>query len=181
MFPIFFAALNAEDRQTVEALYVEYEKSLYVCAYKITGDRQYAEDAVNDAFLALTNNLGMLSQSRNTLESFLFAACKSAAWKYRSKFNAPKEILVPNPDLPPPEDEDEEEQLFHGEYTDEELASVVATEYTKLSDKDKELLRLRLVCQLNYQKISELTGRTVSSLKTSYSRLIKKLKRRIKV
>ena len=181
MFPIFFSALNDEDRQTVEALYTEYEKTLFVCAYRIVKDHQYAEDSVNDAFLALTNNLDILSQSRNICESFLFTACKSAAWKYRSKFNSPKEILVPNPDLPTHEDENNEEQLFHGEYTDEELDSLVAAEYSKFSDEDKELLRLRLGCQLNYQKISELTGRTVSSLKTSYSRLIKKLKRRINI
>ena len=182
MFPIFFATLNDEDRLTVETLYIKYEKALYRCAYKIIPDSKYAEDAVNDAFLSLINAFDDLSERTEEKATFLFTACKSAAWKYYYIKNSGKELLVPDGDLPQPtEDNDAEETLIFKEYTVEELHAMLAEEYEKLSESEKELLKLRFICRLDYMKISKLTEKSPSALRTAYSRLIKKLKRRVKV
>ena len=180
MFPIFFATLNAEDRLTVEALYLEYEKALYRCAYKIVADPKYAEDAVNDAFLALINTFDDLSEKTEEMAAFLFTACKNSAWKYNSTKNGGKELLVPDADLfPPTEDSELEEALILNKYTPEELNCALAEEYEKLSETEKELLKLRLFCRLDYKKISKLTEKSTPALRNAYSRLIKKLKRRL--
>ena len=180
MFPIFFATLNAEDRLTVEALYLEYEKALYRCAYKIVADPKYAEDAVNDAFLALINTFDDLSEKTEEKATFLFTVCKNAAWKYNSIKNGGKEVLVPDADLfPPTEDSELEETLNLNKHTPEELNGILSEEYEKLSETEKELLKLRLICRLDYKKISEITRKSSSALRTAYSRLIKKLKRRL--
>lgn len=180
MFPIFFATLNAEDRLTVEALYLEYEKALYRCAYKIVADPKYAEDAVNDAFLALINTFDALSEKTEEKASFLFTACKSAAWKYNHVKNGDKELLVPDAELYAPAEVDKfKETLILKKYTPEELRAELSEEYEKLSEDEKELLKLRLFCRLDYKKISKLTGKSTPALRNAYSRLIKKLKRRL--
>ena len=162
----------------MEGLYTEYEKALYICAYKITRDRQYAEDAVNDAFLSLINHFDGFSEKSESYSIFLFTACKSAAWKYHSLAKGAKEIHFSDTDTFHASDEDEE-ALFLEKADDIQLHSVISSEYAKLSDEEKTLLIYRMVYRFNYKTISRLTGKHSSALRTAYSRLIKKLKRRL--
>ena len=181
MFPIFFASLNDDERQTAEALYLKYEKPLYLCAYRITGDRQYAEDSVNDAFLAFINNSDRIEKREASYALFLFTACRSAACKYRSIISGYKEILVADPDCISGRKETDDEYAPLLGHPDDAIRSSLENEYRRLTDEERILLILRLAFNFDYKTVSQIMGKSSSALRTAYSRLIRKLRKVVHV
>ena len=57
MLIIFAATQNKENRSILEALYEEHASRMYKIAYRILNDEHLAQDAVQEAFINISNNL----------------------------------------------------------------------------------------------------------------------------
>ena len=57
MLIIFAAIQNKENRSRLEALYEEHASRMYKVAYRILNDEHLAQDAVQEAFINISNNL----------------------------------------------------------------------------------------------------------------------------
>ena len=44
---------NDEDRTSLEKIYIEYKQDMVICALRITGNTDIADDAVHNAFLSI--------------------------------------------------------------------------------------------------------------------------------
>ncbi len=72
---------TAEEKSTFTDLYMKYKDAMYNCAYKILKDSYLAEDAVHNAFLALTKNLNKIKgMDRNELLSYLLIVSRNASF-----------------------------------------------------------------------------------------------------
>lgn len=57
MLIIFAAIQNKENRSLLEALYEEHASGMYKIAYRILNDEHLSQDAVQEAFINISNNL----------------------------------------------------------------------------------------------------------------------------
>ncbi len=72
---------TAEEKNTFTDLYLKYRDAMYNCAYKILKDSYLAEDAVHNAFLALTKNINKINgMERNEILSYLLIISRNASF-----------------------------------------------------------------------------------------------------
>ena len=67
------------DERAIEALYTRYSGPLYSLAYRVTGADRYAQDVVQEVFIALWKDAGRYDPSRGALSSWLFALARHKA------------------------------------------------------------------------------------------------------
>lgn len=65
------AGLRARDPRALEALYDQYGRRAFGLAYRVLGDGEAAEDAVQEAFIALWNQVDRLDGARGQVGSLL--------------------------------------------------------------------------------------------------------------
>lgn len=137
-----------------------YERQLLAYACRMLGgDWQAAQDAVQETFLRLCREKRSKIQSR--VQPWLFAVCRSRVIDMqRTQHSYPidaAEITVVDPHPDAPSAAIEEEQSSDNQ---NRLAMLV----DRLSDRQQEVLRLRMQAGLSYREIAEVTGLTVSNV-----------------
>jgi RNA polymerase sigma-70 factor (ECF subfamily) len=65
------AGLQARDPRALETLYEQFGRRAFGLAYRVLGNGQAAEDAVQDAFITLWNQVDRLDSSRGQVGSLL--------------------------------------------------------------------------------------------------------------
>ncbi|TME82170.1 MAG: sigma-70 family RNA polymerase sigma factor [Chloroflexi bacterium] len=73
------AQLKRGDSTALESLYDRYGRLAYGLAFRILNDRSAAEDAVQDAFLAVWRNAGGFDTSRGSLRNWLLSIVRNRA------------------------------------------------------------------------------------------------------
>ena len=73
------ARIGAHDERAIEALYERYAGPLYSLAYKVTGADRFAQDVVQEVFVAVWNNAGRYDASRGSLSSWMFSLARHKA------------------------------------------------------------------------------------------------------
>ena len=65
------AGLRARDPRALEMLYAQFSRRAFGLAYRVLGNGQAAEDAVQDAFITLWNQVDRLDSNRGQVGSLL--------------------------------------------------------------------------------------------------------------
>jgi RNA polymerase sigma-70 factor (ECF subfamily) len=73
------ARIREQDEAAIEALYERYSGPLYSLAYQVTGGDRYAQDVVQEVFVAVWKNAGRFDPARGSLSSWLFALARHKA------------------------------------------------------------------------------------------------------
>ncbi len=73
------ARIVARDERAVEALYARYSGPLYSLAYKVTGAERFAQDVVQEVFVALWRDAGRFDPARGTVAPWLFSLARHKA------------------------------------------------------------------------------------------------------
>lgn len=60
---MLFFVLDTEESKKAERLYNKYSRFMYKVAYNILGHRQYTEDAIQQAFIRIINNLDKINEN----------------------------------------------------------------------------------------------------------------------
>jgi RNA polymerase sigma-70 factor (ECF subfamily) len=68
-----------QDERAIEALYERYSGPLYSLAYQVTGGDRFAQDVVQEVFVAVWKNAGRFDPARGSLSSWLFALARHKA------------------------------------------------------------------------------------------------------
>lgn len=71
--------VREKDERAIEALYARYSGPLYSLAYQVTGADRYAQEVVQEVFVALWKDAGRYDPSRGALSSWLFALARHKA------------------------------------------------------------------------------------------------------
>jgi RNA polymerase sigma-70 factor (ECF subfamily) len=71
--------IRARDERAIEALYARYSGPLYSLAYQVTGADRFAQDVVQEVFVAVWKDAGRFDPSRGALSSWLFALARHKA------------------------------------------------------------------------------------------------------
>jgi RNA polymerase sigma-70 factor (ECF subfamily) len=73
------ARIVAKDERAVEALYARYSGPLYSLAYQVTGAERFAQDVVQEVFVALWRDATRFDPERGALAPWLFSLARHKA------------------------------------------------------------------------------------------------------
>ena len=172
MFCISLAALVSEnDVRSFETIYEENKDMLYRYAYSILKDNAGAEDAVQDAFVALADNFEKTySMERSRIRSYLVVIVRNAAFKIynRRKRETPAEEFYSA-------GEPSGEEIHLG-VEDGELRRTLFEMIRKLEPKYGDLIMLRYFNKMPEKDIAESLGISIQNVKVRLFRARNMLK-----
>lgn len=73
------ARIVARDERAVEALYARYSGPLYALAYQVTGAERFAQDVVQEVFVALWRDASRFDPARGAVAPWLFSLARHKA------------------------------------------------------------------------------------------------------
>jgi RNA polymerase sigma-70 factor (sigma-E family) len=159
----------AEPADRVTALYQAHALGLLRLAVIMLGDRQAAEDVVQDAFLGLFRRWGSLNDPERALSyvrSSVFNGCRSVI-RQRARS---RQFTLTDPDV-----ESAEALVVLGEEHREVLAAL-----RRLPDRQREAVALRYCLDLPVGDVARAMGITEGTVKSATSRGIAALTRTLK-
>jgi RNA polymerase sigma-70 factor (ECF subfamily) len=151
------------DEAAFSALYDKYARRLYAYCYRLTANRDSAEDIVQTTFLKAYESLSTLDKP-DSFHHWLFSIARNEAYSFlrQRRTNA---VVKPFEQEDVWDLESPLEKLVH-----EETTEMVQRFLGELKVEYREVLVLRQYEQLSYIEIAAITGDTVSSVE---SRLFK--------
>lgn len=161
------------DRNAFGEVYDEFVKKLYDYAFFRVKDKQTAEDIVADTFIKALEHISSFDPNKGSAASWLYRIARNTLVdQYRShkKTTAfPEDFDVA----------DTADLKTHIENRD--MLRNVETALEKLSEREREIIILRVWDELSYKEISEVLGKSEASLKMAASRALKALRTQLPV
>lgn len=161
----------------IERLYREYADKMFYTAYCILGNRQDAENIVQDSFIAIIENIEKIEKNNDI--------CCHKTWNYivtivkNKSFNLLKQRKRTIPSEMKEELEEADESLKNlGELVEEqELVEVLVQLVKELPYPYKDVLYLQYVNGMDGESIARLMGKSHDNIRQISLRAKKKLKR----
>lgn len=159
-----FIEFKNGSQQAFEELYTKYNKLVYGIAFSILKNQQDAEDIVQIVF---TKIYGI---DKNKLPT-----SKEASWLYTTTKNeAIAHIRRKNNSV-------DLESIYEIEDTNDEIGDVLNQDsyskmISKLSDKEKEIVSLKVIANLSFRQIGKLLNQPTGTVKWRYYKATKTLK-----
>lgn len=159
--------LNARPSPVLTALFREHHLSLVRMAMLIVGDQQTAEDVVQDAFTGMHRRMQGLADQENVLpyaRAAVLNGCRSVLRRRRRPFTP----------QPPEPVWSAEAAVLLGEDRREVLLAL-----RTLPRRQREVLVLRYYLDLNEAQIAEVMGISRGTVKSTASRALAAMARRL--
>ncbi|MEI4803500.1 RNA polymerase sigma factor [Bacillus sp. FJAT-51639] len=165
-----------KDYEKMEELYELYEQKIYHVAYSILNNVQQAEDAVQETFMTLYQNLEKL-RGLNTqeLKRYILRIAKNKAIdNYRKNKRQEMFLEEYQRELPEVADENIEkwEQRFMSEVQIDTLLEA-------LNESNRQVFKYKVFYNLTYQEISNLMGITEVNVRKQFERARKRVQNMI--
>jgi len=173
------AELDTEERNLVLDLWERYGEMMYAVALDVLGNREDAEDAVEETVMRIMSHLEKFRDRdddsvKNQIVIYIRAVARNTAIDAyrRRKRRSGHEILMPE-DAPEPEDD----SLLPEEIVAaQELQKTVQNALSSLPRITKDAVTLFYLEGYSYEEISEILGIPVSKVKGRLFRARKKLR-----
>ncbi len=173
--PELLAAVQEGDDQALDTLIRRFRPRIFRFCLARLGDVQLAEDVTQETCVALVSALPTYEDRGHRLSSFVFGvAANKVAMERRSASRRPAttgdETLVEHasPDPGPENTAVLADQI-------RSLAEPLAA----LSDRDREVLLLRVVAQLSADEVGEALGMTSGAVRVAQHRALKSVRARL--
>lgn len=154
--------VHAGDRQAFTTIITEYERKIYTYCYYLLRSREEAEDAVQDIFVKVYQQLRRY-EKRVSFSAWLYKVAyhycldQLRRRKRRSRLLSLYKLQL----------------MTHQQALPEE--SPVDRIFENLTSEERGLLILRVIEQYSFEEISMITGSSSAALRKKYERLRKKL------
>jgi RNA polymerase sigma factor (sigma-70 family) len=159
------------ESERMQSIMRRFEIPLLQFATRITGDREWARDVVQETFVKFQNNGAFASQREPA--TWLFTVCRNGALnvcrKEKRMTFLDEQKIEARPDEQPMPFERMERQEAAGF-----LLRIVAT----LPPRQQEVIQLKFQNDLNYQQIAEITKTTVNNVGVLIHTALKTLRRK---
>lgn len=167
--------LKSDDSLALETLFDRYYKTLCQFCAVYTRDYAAAEEIIADIFIRLWEN--RYESSILKVKNYLFVSAKNQSINYKEKRKDPVE-LVEGFDKEPPSYEDKETpfRILAGRESYKRILTMI----DKLPLRQREVLLMSRIDQMNKQKISEILGISVRTVETTLYQSIKQLRELLK-
>ncbi len=157
------------DKQKLTELYEKYRNRMYITAFRILKDSYLAEDAVHEAFVAISKNSDKIGDTDSIrTASYVIKAAKSRA------LNMVKQKACEMPTLISDEAAREDENALDA-VCEKENYSYIVSAILSLDEKYRDVLSLYYLNELTVAEISRLLSRKESTVKQQLARGRRKL------
>ena len=162
-----FNEIKEDKEVAVEKLYNKYNKVMYAIAFSVLKNKQDAEDVVQNVIVKLYN-LGKDRLPTDKETTWLYTVTKNEALEFIRKKN--KQVYLEN--------------IYEIEDNNNEIDKIIDKEnfnrlISNLTDKEKEIVSLKIVSNLSFKQIQMLMGEPINTIKWRYYNSIYKLKQLI--
>jgi len=155
------ARIVQKDERAVEALYARYSGPLYSLAYQVTGAERFAQDVVQEVFVALWRDAGRFDPSRGAVAPWLFSLARHKAIDLvRREANIRKRTA--DVDLEFHEADDDVDQETWLNFRRERVRAAIE----ELTPTQREALELAFFGGLTHVEVSERLGIPLGTAKT---------------
>lgn len=161
---------NKTDYQKMEELYTFYEQKVYYTAFSILNNRQQAEDAVQETFISLYQNIHRIySLDETETKRYILRIVKNKAIdSYRQN---KRQILSI---------EDYQKELINTSSIEEHEHAVLSeaqidTLLTTLTPSYQQIFKYKVFYNLNYQEIAGLMNLTEANVRKQFERARKRI------
>lgn len=165
-----FKKLKKGDKDSFDLLYEEYYLSLYRTALLILGNREEAEDVLQDTFLSIYKNINNLKEF-NKLRAWIFSILKNSCYtRYKNrKREFPDEFILEKADS----------KLISSGEDEFVLNNEVESALLKLNHKEREVLVLFYYDDFSIEEIAKILKTFTGTVKSRLFRARKILKKEI--
>ncbi|MCG8582230.1 MAG: RNA polymerase sigma-70 factor [Bacteroidales bacterium] len=162
------ALFSGNEEQAVQQLFAKYYRALSIYALKFIDDVQAAEDIVQEMMVRFWEDK-KYQQVKGSLKSYLFTSVRNRSLNYLESFQHAKKEYINNL----------KEAFTFEQFTDDELAEKKAKlnkEIAELPEKMQEVLKMIIFENKKYKEVAEELDVSINTIKTQYSRALKKLR-----
>lgn len=150
------------DIDALDKLYCKYKTEVYRLAFSILSDYYLAEDVVQETFLKAKINADTFRYGDNE-RAWIMRIARNTAIDIKRKQN--KENLT---EIVEKDGKADKTTIA----ADEEFLNLIRP----LSELDKQIVCLHLICKLKHKDIAKVIGMSTAATKKRYERAIKKLR-----
>lgn len=152
------------------SVFEEYGKNIFRYIYVRVGNRRsLAEDLTQDVFERVWSNRDKYDSERASVKTWIFTIARNRLTDYYRK---KREVPVdPETDVVDKSTVDHEENV--------EKKSLLYNSIRELSDKDRELITLRYIEEMDLEEIAEIMDMSYDATKVAAHRALKRLKGKI--
>jgi RNA polymerase sigma-70 factor (ECF subfamily) len=166
--------IRERDERAVEELYARYSGPLYSLAYQVTRSERFAQDVVQEVFIAVWKDAGRFDASRGALGPWLFSLARHKAIDLvRREANVRKRTA--DVDLEFEESADDVDQEVWLRHRRETVRAAIA----ELPDAQREALELAFFAGLTHVEVAERLGIPLGTAKTRIRTALLRLRDRL--
>ncbi len=156
-------------KQKLTEIYEKYRNRMYIIACRILNDPYLAEDAVHEAFVAISKNLDKIGDTDSVqTASYVIKAARSRA------LNMIRQKVCEMPTLISDEDAKEDETALDT-ICEKENYSYIVSAILSLEEKYRDVLSLYYLNELTVSEISHTLSRKENTVKQQLARGRRKL------
>jgi len=157
------------NREEIEEIYSAYSRQLFLASLRILGDRQEAEDVMQDTILKVCTDHNV--SKINNIGAYLTRSCVNKSLDIIRKHKTIKSYM------------DEQARDYGREMAEDEQSSVAEEEKNKsglvgkiigliarLPRNCRQIVSLKLIEGYDYEEIAEITSMKDSTIRSSYMR-----------
>ena len=165
-----FEKLKTGDKDSFDLLYQDHYLILYRTALLILGNKEDAEDALQESFIAIYKNIASLSDY-NKLKPWIFSILKNSCYtRYRKrKREFPDEFVLEKADS----------NSISKEEDDFLLSNEVEAALLNLKEKEREVLVLFYYNDFSIEEIVKICNSFTGTIKSRLYRARKNLKKEL--
>lgn len=161
------ARVRRGDVAAFRSIFEQHHHLILQFLYGMVGDKNLAEELTQETFIRAYQNINTL-KDETKLATWLCAIAKNMGYNtFRARRSAPQiiEIDEQNPVFACNADVSPDAQLLNNE-----LNQVIHDALKKLDDDKRTVFTLKMIQQLSYEEIAEITGFSIPKLKSDLHR-----------
>lgn len=160
--------------QNIEEIYKKYAKKVYKYVFCLTGNKDVAEEIVQETFLVAVESINKFRGD-----------CKISTWlcqisKYIWYKRLKKQKRLNEVSLDEIKDNIEFEESFEEKLYKKEIKEEILKQLQKFDKDTKDVMYLRLLGNLKFKEIAQILGKSVDWTKVTFFRCKKKVKEGLK-
>jgi len=172
--------IRKKDQEKYSEIVDRYQKKLFIYIYRLIGNKEEAEDLLQDVFVKAYKNLNSYDISRK-FSSWIYRIAHNEAVNHIKRKSLKKfiswETIVSTKDKL---DSSSEEEGADKVWLKKEASREVEKTINELPFKYKQVLTLRYYSERSYEEIAEILGKPVNTVGTLINRAKKKLAEKLK-